>query len=198
MDGKIYSTKNKFLKLNLENKEFNQYWFSEKTINFIINQIKKCTLNIENYKVAMISSPSIFFSLEKDMQENCYLFEIDEKLLKKHKNCVYYDYNKFSVNENNVDFKNYKEYFDYIIIDPPFIVKEAWIKYAEFTNYIKKNNSNILTCSIFENEKLLYELLKLNKKQYQPSIPNLVYQYNFYSNYNDDELNKDNEELVVF
>ena len=41
--NKISSEKNKFLKLNPEKKEFNQYWFSEKTIDFIVNQIAKKT-----------------------------------------------------------------------------------------------------------------------------------------------------------
>lgn len=190
MEGKVDSSKNKFLKLNLEKKEFNQYWFSEKTIDFIVDQISSNTN--EKSKIALVSCPSIFFSLSKEMQEISYLFDIDEKLIKKHKNCVKFDFNDYS----DLD-KSFEGFFDYILIDPPFIVKEVWTKFADFTKLIGNSNSKILTCSIVENEQLLKDLLSLNKQNYQPSIPHLVYQYNFYSNYDDDKLKSYNKELDV-
>jgi predicted transcriptional regulator len=53
----------------------------------------------------------------------------------------------------------------------------------------------ILLSSIKENEGMLADLLNVTPKVYKPSIPNLVYQYNFYSNYDDELLNAVNEEI---
>ena len=189
MEGRVEAQKNKFLKLNLEKKEFNQYWFSEKTIEFIVNQIKSNTKTDD--KIALVSCPSIFFSMEKDIQDKSYLFDIDEKLIKKHKNAVMFDFNDFSQMD-----KLYDNYFDYILIDPPFIAKEPWSKFAEFAKKIGKNEVKILTCSIVENEGLLENLLNLKKQVFQPSIPHLVYQYTFYANYDDKELNEKNAEII--
>lgn len=186
--SKIPSSKNKFLKLNIEKKEYNQYWFSEKTIEFIISQIVNNTKPTES--IALLSCPSIFFSLEKEVQDRCFLFDIDTSLLKKHPNAVFYDFNDYS----NIESK-YFSFFDFILIDPPFIAKEPWKKYADFTKLIGKECFKVLSCSIAENEKFLDEFLSLKRKEYQPSIPNLVYQYSFYSNYDDERLNQTNDEL---
>lgn len=35
----------------------------------------------------------------------------------------------------------------------------------------------------------------MKKKTFRPSIPNLVYQYSLYANYDDEELDKVNEEI---
>ncbi len=53
----------------------------------------------------------------------------------------------------------------------------------------------ILLCSIAENEQMLKELLNVKKKAFKPSIPNLVYQYNFYSNFDAKELDEKNPEI---
>ena len=49
--------------------------------------------------------------------------------------------------------------------------------------------------TIQENEKFLGEILGVKSRKYKPSIPNLVYQYCLYSNYEDEELDKVNEEI---
>lgn len=191
--NKISSEKNKFLKLNPEKKEFNQYWFSEKTIDFIVNQIAK-KHNLKNkddkFLIALIACPSVFFSLPNDIQNDSYLFDIDEKFSKKNKNAIVFDFNKYD------DIKEFNNYFDMVVIDPPFVTKEAWEKFSNFTKMIIKENGYILTCSLYENSEMLNSLLGLKIRNFQPSIPHLVYQYNFYSNYEDCDLNEKNNELV--
>ena len=189
---------NKFLKLNKEKADFNQYWFSEKSIEFIINQIKKVYKNDKAIKIAFVSTPSIFFSLPEEIKDHSWLFEYDEKLLKKHKNSVFFDFNDFS----QVDECHFNKY-DLVIVDPPYINKPSWTQFANFVTIIAKKcednigkfSCKILTCSIAENAPMLKELLNLNIKNYQPSIPNLVYQYNFFTNFDDEELDRFNEEI---
>lgn len=190
MDHRIESKKNKFLKLTPENEKFNQYWFSEKTIEFLSNQVTKSG----SERIGFIATPSLFFSLPPEQQCKSYLFDIDEKLTKKHVNGRRYDFNEINFDDN---FSDLKESFDFLVIDPPFITEEAWSKFASFAQYLKKTNCKILACSIKENEERLKKLLNMNIKVFQPSIPHLVYQYNCYANYDDDELNKLNDEIAL-
>ena len=76
MDRRIESKKNKFLKLTPENELYNQYWFSEDTIKFFIEQVTK----YGKEKIGFIATPSIFFTLSKEMQNKSYVFDIEEKL----------------------------------------------------------------------------------------------------------------------
>jgi hypothetical protein len=191
MNGKrVESKKNKFLKITNEKEDFNQYWFSEQTIDFIVNQVVRNGKNI-----AFLSTPSIFFSIGEDVQERSTLFDYDEKFTKKHKNAKIFDYREFD--ENNLKENGFYKNFDFIVVDPPFITKEVWTKYAEFIRMIGNDDVKILASSISENKDMLKELLNLDIKNYQPSIPHLVYQYNFFTNYNDEELDKLNSEIII-
>jgi hypothetical protein len=186
---KVESKNNKFLKITSEKDEFNQYWFSEKTIEFILSQCQR-----NGTKIAFVSTPSLFFSASGELQEKSMLFDYDEIFTKKHKNVSKFDYRQF----NEEDLKKqclFKE-FDFVVVDPPFITKEVWTEYAKFIRLIGKEDVKILGSSIEENKNMLNELLKLEIRNYQPSIPNLVYQYNFFSNYDDEELNKENSEII--
>ena len=56
--------------------------------------------------------------------------------------------------------------------------------------------SKFLVSSIAENAENLKKLLGVDMKNFKPSIPHLVYQYNFFANYDDEELNKKNPEIL--
>jgi len=187
---KLDCEKNRFLKLTGEDQSMNQYWFSEKTIEFIVKQVEK-----HGKKIAFVSTPSTFFSVSKEFQDNCYLFDYDKAFMKKHKNALFFDFNDFStIQPDNT--------FDFIVIDPPFITEDVWTKFSNFVQLLAIKNENneivskILASSISENDKMLKKLLNLDAKKYKPSIPHLVYQYNFYSNYEDEELNQVNQEII--
>lgn len=42
---------------------------------------------------------------------------------------------------------------------------------------------------------MLAELVGVKKKTFRPSIPHLIYQYSFYSNYENAEIDQVNEEI---
>lgn len=65
--------KNSFLIRNKENSDYNQYWFSPKTIEFIHKQIE----TEKAKKIAFLSTPSIYFSIENDsIKNNSKIFEV--------------------------------------------------------------------------------------------------------------------------
>ncbi|KRW99557.1 hypothetical protein PPERSA_01203 [Pseudocohnilembus persalinus] len=184
--------KNKFLVKYKENGDFNQYWYSQITIEFLRDQVQK-----HGKVVAFLSTPSIFFSLNDDeIKKNSYLFEIDRAFGKNNPNFVYFDF------KNPTDFdQKYENFFDFVLIDPPFITRDVWSKFAETAKYIiKKDKDNkiegkILSSSIDENQEMLDELLGLKIRKFRPLIPNLVYQYSLYSNYEDEQLDQENPEV---
>ena len=82
--------------------------------------------------------------------------------------------------------------FDMCVIDPPFITREVWEKYTYAVKLLLKKNENnepdfengkLLCSTIDENKEFMKELLDVEPAVFRPSIPNLVYQYNFYTNY---------------
>ena len=50
---------NPFLARHKEKSEFNQYWYSKATINFIVSECES-----QGKRIAFLSTPSIYFSLK--------------------------------------------------------------------------------------------------------------------------------------
>ena len=69
-----------------------------------------------------------------------------------------------------------KHSFDCVVIDPPFVTRDAWEKFAEAGNYLHKDGGVIICSSIAENEPMLKELLNVHSVAFKPSIPHLIYQ----------------------
>lgn len=62
-----------------------------------------------------------------------------------------------------------------VVIDPPFITREVWEKYAKCAKALLKTDGLFLISTIDENEAMIKELTGSDKKTFRPSIPNLVY-----------------------
>jgi hypothetical protein len=54
----------------------------------------------------------------------------------------------------------------------------------------------IILSTVQENSEFLKHLLKVQPQAFKPSIPHLVYQYNFYTNYQSKHLSVCNPEIV--
>ncbi|CDW78226.1 UNKNOWN [Stylonychia lemnae] len=118
--------------------------------------------------------------------------KFDQKFAKD-PNFVFYDFNK----PEDIS-KEFEKYFDMVVIDPPFITREVWEKYSEAAKFLVKDGGKILLSTIDENEPFIMELLGASKRAFRPSIPNLVYQYSLYSNYDSEGLNNKNPEIPEF
>src|SRR3989338_7551247 len=104
----------------VQNRELNQYWYSEATIQALCEEIK-----LYGSKVAFLSTPSLYFAFPEEERKNFKLFEFDKKW-ESDPGFVFFDFNhpdKIPVGLWNS--------FDYIVVDPPFITKEVWVKYIE-------------------------------------------------------------------
>ena len=104
---------------------------------------------------------------------------------------MYYDFNK---NEDIPE--DLHKQFHLIVIDPPFITREVWEKYAQAVDILKHPEGEVFLSTIDENEEMIKELIGANRKTFRPSIPNLVYQYSFYATYDSEGLNGKNPEIL--
>ena len=69
------------------------------------------------------------------------------------------------------------------------------MQYAEAAKLLLQDEGKILLSTIDENESMLKELLNVDRQMFRPSIPNLVYQYSLYANYESDGLKTKNPEI---
>ncbi|KAF4663850.1 N-6 adenine-specific DNA methyltransferase 2 [Perkinsus olseni] len=167
-----------------EKVEFNQYWYSRKTIETLVDEL----LHLQQrqkpdgpLRVACLSTPSVYFTLttapEISDKLECWFFDFDPHLLQGER-CVKFDYHE----PKNVPV-DLCHTFDCVLIDPPFITKEVWENYATTAKLLAASGAHFIGSSVRENGELLHELLEMISVPFQPSIPNLVYQYDFFTNY---------------
>eukprot|EP00744_Colponema_vietnamica_P025989 GILI01038418.1.p2 GENE.GILI01038418.1~~GILI01038418.1.p2 ORF type:complete len:184 (-),score=47.97 GILI01038418.1:33-584(-) len=179
------SSLNRFLLRNKEKADFNQYWFSEKTISFMVEQVETFAT-----RTAFLSTPSIYFSLKNaDVKSRSKCFDFDQGFASD-PNFVFYDFN----HPENIPADLHHQ-FDFIVIDPPFITREVWEKYAAACRLLLAEGGKILCSTIAENADMMAELLGVAPKTFRPSIPNLVYQYSLYANYDSEGLSQLNPEV---
>jgi hypothetical protein len=167
--------------------DLNQYWYSPKTIDVLVSEIQ-----MQGTKVAFLSCPSLYFALtDGDLRSRSKLFEFDRQW-ESDTGFVFYDFNhpdKIPV--------GLWDAFDLVVVDPPFITREVWAKYAETIRLIAAKGCKFLFTSVIENQAMLEELVEtsLLVPEFQPSIPKLVYQYHCFVSFPPARLNSPNEEL---
>jgi len=69
-------TSKSFLGSTPENSKLNQYWYSKHTIEVLCNTIVEGLSLINGNKVAFLSTPSLYFSLQLEIRQHCRLFDV--------------------------------------------------------------------------------------------------------------------------
>ena len=107
---------------------------------------------------------------------------------------MFYDFNKADELPSDLHHQ-----FDLVVIDPPFITREVWEKYAVAAKLLlKEEGGHALLSTIDENEANIKELIGADRKAFRPSIPNLVYQYSLYATFSSEGLDQKNPEIPDF
>ena len=179
--------------LNDENPNLNQYWYSERTRETLCTAIRE-SISLKGgseARVAFLSTPSLYFTLSDEERKQCTLLDYDTTLSSQ--NCKSYKFYDFNY-PASID-ANLRGSFDVIVIDPPFISPSVWKSYAITVSLLAKEGAHIICTTVAENEALLERLFMCQKTNFQPSIPNLTYQYNTYANFESSALSTTNAEL---
>ncbi len=174
-----------------EKESLNQYWYSAYTIE----QFAKET-EAHATRAAFLSTPSVFFSVEKELRGRSVLFDLDDQWAPRLPGqYVKYDFNA-PADFPGLDAAALHGTFDFAVIDPPFITRECWSKYAESARLLLRPGGKILLSTVWENAEMLAEVLPgMERRAFQPSIPHLVYQYSVYTNYESDLMGQRNPEI---
>eukprot|EP01063_Lacrimia_lanifica_P037695 TRINITY_DN7814_c0_g1_i1.p1 TRINITY_DN7814_c0_g1~~TRINITY_DN7814_c0_g1_i1.p1 ORF type:complete len:394 (+),score=196.10 TRINITY_DN7814_c0_g1_i1:50-1231(+) len=172
-----------------ENSDLNQYWFSDNTIGTFVKEIQAQS----KLGVAFLSSPSLYFSLtDEALKAKSKVFEYDRQW-ESDAGFVFYDYKE----PEQISIALFGQ-FDLIVIDPPFITEEVWAKYAQTTRLLLAPGGQVLCTTIVENEGIMKDMMGATPVKFQPSIPNLVYQYNTYTSFHPTKfLDEVNPEIAI-
>ncbi len=156
-----------------ERTEFNQYWYSPKTIEAITSELKSVS-----GPIAFLSTPSLFFSANLP---DSVLFDFDASLGNTIPDSfVQYDYRDLSTIP-----EKFLNIFSAIVVDPPFITAEVWRAYASAAAVLWQASGPrlFLGTTVLENAGLMRDLFGASECLFKPSIPNLVYQYSLFTNF---------------
>jgi len=192
--NEIHNSAKSFLECTPEDSQFNQYWYSKTTIQYLCEAIVEVAAG---KKIAFLSTPSLYFGLPITERKNCTLFEFDKNWAND-PGFEMYDF------QNCEDINPALQHsFDMVVVDPPFITRDVWEKYACTTEKLLKKASDsegnedvgyVLATTVAENILIMSELFQAKPNVFKPNIPNLVYQYNVYTNFDSKALLKVNPE----
>jgi hypothetical protein len=221
-----------------EDPTLNQYWYSARTIRAIIDELESTTTTnnatakpdddddddadagARRLRIAFLSTPSLYFSLTPgagSVQESSIVFDFDTQW-SDHPNYRFFDYNDV---EGTIG-DEMRGTFDMCVIDPPFITKDVWAKYATAARLCLRSPSSssllggggrggkVMCTTVAENETMLNTLFGggIRSVKFMPSIPHLPYQYRLFVNFEpttssslddwNDEIPREDFEGVLF
>ncbi|XP_065321356.1 EEF1A lysine methyltransferase 1-like [Gordionus sp. m RMFG-2023] len=163
-----------------ENWQLSQFWYNETSSSILANEIIKNT--VWGNKIGIISAPSVYNSLLKkikifNLYRICYLFEYDKRF-SYFPNYIFYDYKeplKIS--------KEFKDTFDFILVDPPFLSEECLSNISQTLAYLTSQKIILCTGEIMQHLAFIYaSVLPTN---FCPEHENnLANKFLCYSNYN--------------
>lgn len=115
------------------------------------------------------------------------MFEFDKRFAAFGNDFVPYDYN--NVHKQSDYMNEYREYFDIIIADPPFLSEECIESTGRLVNKLKKEDAKIVLCSGQVVADWAKEFLQLDQSGYHPQHErNLANEFRSFANFNLDEM----------
>lgn len=170
-----------------EKADLNQYWYSALSINKLLAEVRN--ENPKPIRAAFMSTPSLFFSLSPEERSESVVLDYDRQW-EGEQGFYFYDFNEPEAIPEDI-----QGGFDMVIIDPPFVQEDCWQKYAVSANLLLRKGGKILLTTILERAEILKKLLGVHPNVFRPSIPNLIYQYHVYTNYESAGLGEINPEI---
>ncbi|XP_053959138.1 protein-lysine N-methyltransferase CG9154 [Anastrepha ludens] len=169
-----------------EDWQLSQFWYSESTKQALGNVIRKLLAEQESkadklsYRIALLSCPSLYGTV-KQVHGNVKIFEFDKRFSVYGDDFVFYDFN--SADENGY-LEEYKDTFDIIVADPPFLSEECIMKISKIIKKLQKSSTKIIFCSGAIVEPWLTQSLQLKKCSFEPAHErNLGNEFVSYANF---------------
>lgn len=155
-------------------------------LKLILNRTKETPS--KDIKIGLLSCPSLYKSI-RNVHPNgvVRLFEYDTRFEVFNEDFQHYDYKEAAIDTNYL--KQYENYFDIIIADPPFLSEECIQAVSILVNRMRKSNSDIILCSGDTIADWAKVYIGLDKYAYRPQHErNLANEFRSYANFNIDAL----------
>lgn len=173
---------------------YNQYWYSSNTAAVLVAVIEEQIEEEEHdgLAVAFLSTPSLYHAVSPALRARSRLFDLDEQWASD-PNFVRYDFKQPEAIPTTLHGR-----FSMVVMDPPFITREVWELYAPAARMLLRPQgpARILATTVQENAGLMAELFGTTEQRFKPAIPNLIYQFSLYSNFDSSCLAQSNPEVV--
>lgn len=172
-----------------ENWQLSQFWYDDSTkekLASIVQHFKEqFAAEGKELRVALLSSPSLYHHA-KNVAENVTLFEFDMRFASIGSDFQHFDYNR-AVENDYLD--EFREAFDLIIADPPFLSEECIEKLGITVRKISKPSCRTILCSGYAVRDWAKKFLNLNICKFEPQHErNLGNQFSSYANFDLDSV----------
>ncbi|XP_062545883.1 protein-lysine N-methyltransferase CG9154 isoform X2 [Armigeres subalbatus] len=170
-----------------ENWQLSQFWYNEETkvnLTRIVSHFK-AMFETDEFRVALLSSPSLYHHVKK-VVNNVTLFEFDQRFASIGQDFKHFDYNRATERDYLEEFR---ESFDLIIADPPFLSEECIEKMGSIVHKLAKPNCRIVLCSGYAVREWAKKFLHLDICKFEPQHErNLGNEFASYANFDIDSL----------
>ncbi|XP_050100141.1 protein-lysine N-methyltransferase CG9154 [Anopheles aquasalis] len=176
-----------------ENWQLSQFWYNESTKQTLASVVQslqeQSAVPDDIFKVALLSAPSAYKHVSK-INANAMLFEFDERFAYHGDRFYQYDYNR-AIETNYLD--EFREAFDLIIADPPFLSEECIEKMGIIIKKMAKPNCKLLLCSGAVVQQWAEQYIGVTMCDFRPEHErNLGNEFCSYSNFDLDSIIKQN------
>ena len=202
-----------FLQGNPEDPALNQYWYSQNTIDALTNECERLIDSRgPDFRVAFLSTPSVYFALSEKSRTQCFCMDYDKKWADD-RGFVFYDFNAPATFDDGSLLSSFdmvvidppfitREVWEKYTESAIALLKEkpafgaasgvvlgttvAEVSLVTCHEAVNKTIYLYLSRSLplfLQNAPFMEELLGCKPQSFKPSIPNLVYQYNSYANF---------------
>lgn len=124
-----------------------QFWYNDATKETLATVcrriIEKEGWELPKVRIGLLSCPSLFSGI-KSLGAETLIFEYDQRFSKYGPSFVHYDYNE-AFQDGVLD--DYRDFFDIIIADPPFLSEECIEKMSRIIKKFAKTDAKVVLCS---------------------------------------------------
>lgn len=175
------------VQLGDEDKTLAQFWYEPHTLQCLQEQC----IQDDVQRIALLSAPSLYFSLESDHKSNAVLFEYDRRW-EEEEQFAFFDYR-----EGCEALDAWAGCFDLILADPPNLQMSTLQQYVEVIQTLRKSEkSKVLFVTSADWSSFLFDALGLIEVKFKPSMPSSAWsqcgKFGLFSNYRNSSLSVEN------
>lgn len=169
--------------------QLSQFWYDDSTKATLATVCRRIIAEIQGQvKIGLFSCPSLFSGIHGLDNSTTYIFEYDDRFSSYGDHFVHYDYTE-GAEAPGLD--RFDQFFDVIIVDPPFLSEECIAKVSKIVAKVSKASAKVVLCSGIVVKEWAKKYMNLDKCLYEPQHHrNLGNQFASFANFSLDEFIK--------